>query len=312
MYATGRGVEKADAEAVKWYRKAAEQGERIAQFNLGMSYANGQGVEKDDKEAVKWSRKAAERGYAGAQNNLGVMYLKGEGVEKNEEEAVKWYRKAAEQGHAIAQNNLGAMYANGTGVESDPVEALKWALIAAENGYTKFEQTWTAADMSPTQIARAYNLAKQSLGAKGRKLNLTYSYWNHVRLLIASTLGNVPERADLKEVIKAARNFNNAVDQLSVQEIDKDATDAVLACTGYFQKQIAILSTVPSGKQRIVKGAILGALFDFKGIAGEIKGELETGKKLVADWAEVKIQLRKNRVNLSRKHKRDFPPLFSN
>jgi TPR repeat protein len=41
-------------EAVKWYRKAAEQGDAPAQFNLGNSYANGEGVAKDAVEAAKW------------------------------------------------------------------------------------------------------------------------------------------------------------------------------------------------------------------------------------------------------------------
>ena len=41
MYANGRGVEQDDAEAVKWYRLAAEQGGAAAQFNLGWMYANG-------------------------------------------------------------------------------------------------------------------------------------------------------------------------------------------------------------------------------------------------------------------------------
>ena len=43
-------------------------------------YDNGRGVPQDDTEAVKWYRKAAEQGHAEAQNNLGVMYLNGRGV----------------------------------------------------------------------------------------------------------------------------------------------------------------------------------------------------------------------------------------
>ena len=61
----------------------------------------------------------AEQGNAIAQANLGGMYRKGRGVEQDYEEAVKWYRQAAEQGHAIAQTNLGWMYRKGRGVEQD-------------------------------------------------------------------------------------------------------------------------------------------------------------------------------------------------
>jgi TPR repeat protein len=39
-----KGVKQDAAEAVKWYRKAAEQGYARAQFNLGLMYAEGKGV----------------------------------------------------------------------------------------------------------------------------------------------------------------------------------------------------------------------------------------------------------------------------
>ena len=70
----GQGVAKDEVEAVKWYRKAAEQNDAEAQNNLGLCYANGQGVAKDEVEAVKWYRKAAEQNYAEAQYNLGLCY----------------------------------------------------------------------------------------------------------------------------------------------------------------------------------------------------------------------------------------------
>ena len=72
-------VLKDAAEAVRWYRKAAEQGRADAQFNLGNMYSAGRGVLKDDAEAVRWYRKAAEQGAADAQFNLGISYATGEG-----------------------------------------------------------------------------------------------------------------------------------------------------------------------------------------------------------------------------------------
>ena len=69
-YATGQGVPQDRAEAARWYRKAAEQGDADAQFNLGLMYHNGQGVPQDHAEAARWSRKAAEQRDAEAQNIL--------------------------------------------------------------------------------------------------------------------------------------------------------------------------------------------------------------------------------------------------
>ena len=121
-------------EAVKWYRKAAEQGLAEAQNSLGDCYYNGDGVSEDEEEAVKWYRKAAEQGLAEAQNSLGDCYYNGDGVSKNYEEGVKWYRKAAEQGDAVAQFNLGYRYYCGKGVEEDKEEGVKWYRKAAEQG----------------------------------------------------------------------------------------------------------------------------------------------------------------------------------
>ncbi len=50
----GTGVPQDYAEAGKWYRKAAEQGDADSQLNLGMMYQNGFGVQKDQREAAKW------------------------------------------------------------------------------------------------------------------------------------------------------------------------------------------------------------------------------------------------------------------
>ena len=93
------GVPEDHAEAVRWYRMAAEQGNAKAQNSLGDMYYRGEGIPEDHAEAARWSRLAAEQGHAEAQYNLGVMYDKGEGVPEDGTEAARWYRMAAEQGH---------------------------------------------------------------------------------------------------------------------------------------------------------------------------------------------------------------------
>ena len=94
------------SEAVKWYRKSAEQGYASAQDNLGDMYQYGYGVSQDFSEAVKWYRKSAEQGDALAQYELGWMYKLGCGVSQDYSEAVKWYRKSARQGNENAKNAL--------------------------------------------------------------------------------------------------------------------------------------------------------------------------------------------------------------
>jgi hypothetical protein len=104
----GEGVAKDATKATSWFRKAAKQGHRHAQYALGTAYDYGEGVEIDLAEAVKWYRKAAEQGHIDAQYRLGCTFDVGVEVSEKLQEAIKWYRKAAEQGHTQAKQNLGA------------------------------------------------------------------------------------------------------------------------------------------------------------------------------------------------------------
>ena len=144
------------------YQVGAEQGQAIAQFNLGLCYHEGRGVEKDLSEAVKWFRKAAEQNDAKAQYNLGVCYDKGRGVEKDGTEAVKWFCKAAELGLADAQFNLGNCYYAGDGVEKDYAEAYAWFNLASMTdkdaaGYRDALEK----KMSPQQVGDAQKRTKE-------------------------------------------------------------------------------------------------------------------------------------------------------
>jgi len=49
------------ATALRLWRPLAEQGDAAAQYNLGNMYVKGAGVPQDDAEAVKWYRLAAEQ-----------------------------------------------------------------------------------------------------------------------------------------------------------------------------------------------------------------------------------------------------------
>ncbi len=131
-YAQGDGTEQDSTEALKWYLRAAEQGLPEAQNNVGLMYAEGLGAPRTDFEAVRWYRLSALQEFAVAQNNLGWMYDQGRGVERNYEEAARWYRRSAEQALPNAQFNLAAMYEAGFGVDQDLNEAVRWYRKAAE------------------------------------------------------------------------------------------------------------------------------------------------------------------------------------
>ena len=74
---------------------------------IGLLYVRGgHGMPKDYGQAIDWFRKAADNGNSDAKYDLGCVYETGLGVPKDREPAVEWYRKAAEQGHQQAQSSL--------------------------------------------------------------------------------------------------------------------------------------------------------------------------------------------------------------
>jgi tetratricopeptide (TPR) repeat protein len=75
-------------------------------------YVYGEGVDQNYEEALKWYKKAANQGHGEASIMLGQMYYSGDGVAQNKKEALKWYQKGAEQGYTDAIYNLGVLYGN--------------------------------------------------------------------------------------------------------------------------------------------------------------------------------------------------------
>lgn len=159
LYERGHGITKDITEAIKWYKLSAEQGYASAQNNLGLKYQNGIGVEKDYNEAFKWYLKSAEQGYDIAQNNLGYCYEVGKGVSQDYTKSLKWYKKSADQGYSTAQCNVGLMYANGRGVEKDYAEAAKWYLKSGEQGYARAQDNLGSLYRDGKGVAKDYNEA---------------------------------------------------------------------------------------------------------------------------------------------------------
>ena len=91
------------AEAARWLRLAAGQGDAIGQMYLGIMYANGSGVPQNHVEAMRLLQLAADQGDALAQHNLGVGYENGLGVLQNYETAYMWFNLAAAQAYQSAR-----------------------------------------------------------------------------------------------------------------------------------------------------------------------------------------------------------------
>ena len=193
------GVPLDHVQAATWYRKAAEQGNVLAQLHprpdvrrRGTRRAGGP---RAGRHVVPQGRRATERRRAiqprhdvprrrpraggpragrhvvpqgrRARECLGAA-RPWHGVRKGRRRAAgpgtgrRVNRKAAEQGNADAQWGLGEKYENGEGVPQDYAQAFVWYRKAADQNdlYVK-DRDALAAKMTPAQIAEAQRLARE-------------------------------------------------------------------------------------------------------------------------------------------------------
>ena len=102
-----------NADAVYWYRRAADLGSAEGQFNVGRMYLQGDGVEQNNEQAVTWITTAAENGFVPAMRVLATNFQQGGlGLAADPEQARLWLQKAAELGDAWAKDQLNASVSN--------------------------------------------------------------------------------------------------------------------------------------------------------------------------------------------------------
>ncbi len=121
--------------AVTKFNEGAAEGDAEAQYWMSIIYSQGSGVEKNEAEALKWVKMSAESGYALAQIDLGLRYLEGKSLKKDDNEAFKWIKMAADQENPTGLATLGIMYNHGMGVKADKAMAKQYYLKAKEKGF---------------------------------------------------------------------------------------------------------------------------------------------------------------------------------
>lgn len=90
------------AIARKYFDHAANKGDKMAKYYLGVMYLNGEGVTQDAQKALSFLESAAEEGLSFAQATLGVVYGQGMGgVQQDSLRAFGLLEKAADQVHVL-------------------------------------------------------------------------------------------------------------------------------------------------------------------------------------------------------------------
>ncbi|HEY3929077.1 MAG TPA: tetratricopeptide repeat protein [Candidatus Koribacter sp.] len=91
FYLNGFGVEKDLRQAERWYKKSARQGEPMAMFSLGVMACE----TRDYADALIWFRRAAEKRHVRSLFWLGKLHWRGHGVPKDHKQALALLREAA-------------------------------------------------------------------------------------------------------------------------------------------------------------------------------------------------------------------------
>jgi GAF domain/PilZ domain/Sel1 repeat len=112
-------------------------------------------------------QRLAEQGDAVAQFEVGARYATGEDVPQDYSQALSWFLKSAEQGNVPAQATLGAYYWAGRGVPQDLSKAYYWAILAEAGGdeSSKYRVALLASRLSRTQILAEQKQAEEWIKA---------------------------------------------------------------------------------------------------------------------------------------------------
>ncbi|MFM0040985.1 tetratricopeptide repeat protein [Paraburkholderia sediminicola] len=173
------------AQAFVWFRKAADQGNALGEYQVGQSYEAGRGVKKNETEAVVWYRKAAEQNLPAARSRLRTMFVSRQIMPVSDAQGGQWWQglvgqaadesqsfyhayAAAAQGDADAEMDLGVAYLIGVGTPKDRTQAAWLFRQAAEQGQTEAQCFFAAISASddgwaiPAEMKHAADLCQNA------------------------------------------------------------------------------------------------------------------------------------------------------
>jgi TPR repeat protein len=129
-------------------RKLGEAGDLRAQKSLVIVYLAGAlGQKPDSAEAFRWEKMAASQGDPESAARVGFAYLHGDSeipVAKDPKAAAGWLMKAGNAGHVQACRSLADLLLSGAeGVPWDPAESMHWRILGEDAA--DLERAWNYA-----------------------------------------------------------------------------------------------------------------------------------------------------------------------
>src|SRR5262245_41056432 len=100
---------------------------------VGFTYRTGAyGVPQNHAQAIKWLRRAAEQGHQAAQSNLGFAYRDGEGVLQDYVQAHMCLNLAAAQATPVGGHNIAGEARDSIGAKMSPAQIAEAQRLARE------------------------------------------------------------------------------------------------------------------------------------------------------------------------------------
>ena len=137
LHAKGKVGAQNPVRAHRWLYLSAEQGNRLAQYELGNAYYKGDHIPLDLAAALYWVKKAADQNLPDAVNDYGTFVLNPltKNVKPDPASAFELFERAAKLGSSHAMVNIGDMYRDGIGIAPDQAMARKYYELALGAGH---------------------------------------------------------------------------------------------------------------------------------------------------------------------------------
>lgn len=185
--------ELSKSDFLNYMEKAADQGYRSAQLEMGNHYASGKYIPKDSAKAIEYYMSCIEDAsdptvYAEASYHLGKCYQEGDGVAKNDGFAHTHFQNAAEKNDVDAQYETAMYFKNGNGfMKKDYALAFKNFQLASDKDHPEARMELGICYQygrggAPKNADRAFQLFQEAadLGSSEAKMELGNCYKNSI------------------------------------------------------------------------------------------------------------------------------------
>lgn len=131
LHTVGLGVEIDSEKAISWMEKAAQNGCRVAVFELAQR--SGYGIDSNEI----WAKKAVEYGEYSPLISVALRYLDNNATPEDIEKGLSTLTELADKGIGSAQITLAECLIKGKSIPKDAEKALHYLSLAAKMGYAK-------------------------------------------------------------------------------------------------------------------------------------------------------------------------------